>query len=137
MAPEPLNASMHLPTFDQVLGGVGLVDGDSIQIGQTKAADLVDEDGTSSIWRIQHSKKLPGGSKKRCLALSNKDAQANILPLKDSVLHLDFLRKYVNFARHHVEPTLSDDARDSIANAYADLRAKADDRTLPVTARCQ
>ena len=26
--------------------------------------------------------------------------------------------------------------RESIAHAYADLRAKADDRTLPVTARC-
>ena len=72
----------------------------------------------------------------RCLECQNTAPksllQANLLPPKDAVLHSDFVRKYVNFARHQVEPSLSDEARESIANAYADLRAKADDRTLPV-----
>lgn len=40
------------------------------------------------------------------------------------------------YARHSVDPKLCEEARESIANAYADLRAKADERTLPVTARC-
>jgi DNA replicative helicase MCM subunit Mcm2 (Cdc46/Mcm family) len=49
---------------------------------------------------------------------------------------LAFVRKYISFARHNVDPKLSEESRESIANAYADLRSKSDDRTLPVTARC-
>ena len=58
------------------------------------------------------------------------------LPHKEVLLHPDFVRKYVHYARHHVQPALTDDARESVAAAYADLRAKQDDRSLPVTARC-
>lgn len=52
------------------------------------------------------------------------------------MLNLAFVRKYISFARHNVDPKLSEESRESIANAYADLRSKSDDRTLPVTARC-
>lgn len=57
-------------------------------------------------------------------------------PSGDAILHPEFVRKYVYFARHQIEATLSENACQNMASAYADLRAKADDRTLPVTARC-
>ena len=47
-------------------------------------------------------------------------------------MHFEFVRKYIIFARHNIEPNLGEEARESIASAYADLRNKADDRTLPV-----
>mmetsp|Transcript_3983 Transcript_3983/g.12039 ORF Transcript_3983/g.12039 Transcript_3983/m.12039 type:complete len:387 (-) Transcript_3983:847-2007(-) len=55
---------------------------------------------------------------------------------KSTTLHPEFIRRYVYFARHQMEATLSENACQNIASAYADLRAKADERTLPVTARC-
>ena len=58
------------------------------------------------------------------------------LPPKDAVLNLAFVRKYISFARHNVDPKLSEESRESIANAYADLRSKSDDRTLTVTTHC-
>jgi DNA replication licensing factor MCM3 len=133
MTPEPLNANMYLhSTFDEVLGDNDRSIGHLTELVQTDTSSILNEEETSFIWRIQH--KLSAQGSNRCSLLSSEDA--NFLPPKDAVLHSDFVRKYVNFARHHVEPSLSDEARESIANAYADLRAKADDRTLPVTARC-
>lgn len=133
MTPEPLNADMHLhSTFNEVLGNDVKSMCQITESAQTNAPELMNEDEASSIWRIQHRISPQGPN--RCSGLSSGDA--NLLPPKDAVLHSDFVRKYVNFARHQVEPSLSDEARESIANAYADLRAKADDRTLPVTARC-
>jgi DNA replication licensing factor MCM3 len=88
------------------------------------------EDDISHVWRIRFGTT---GSHKH---LPADTANGNELPYKNAVLHLDFVRKYIGFARHRVDPKLSEEARESIANAYADLRAKADDRSLPVTARC-
>ena len=52
---------------------------------------------------------------------------------KSTTLHPEFIRRYVYFARHQMEATLSENACQNIASAYADLRAKADERTLPVS----
>lgn len=60
---------------------------------------------------------------------SDNDAQAN------EILQHDFLRKFLHFAKTRHQPTLTDSARDFIANRYAEMRARQDDRTLPVTAR--
>ena len=46
-----------------------------------------------------------------------------------------FLRKYIRYAKARVHPELTEAATEGIANAYADLRAKQDLKTLPVTAR--
>lgn len=51
------------------------------------------------------------------------------------VLHHDFLRKYIRYAKERVEPVLTHEARELIANRYAEMRARQDERTLPVTAR--
>eukprot|EP00634_Sargassococcus_sp_CCMP2135_P004141 CAMPEP_0198648292 /NCGR_PEP_ID=MMETSP1467-20131203/3380_1 /TAXON_ID=1462469 /ORGANISM="unid. sp., Strain CCMP2135" /LENGTH=702 /DNA_ID=CAMNT_0044384003 /DNA_START=383 /DNA_END=2491 /DNA_ORIENTATION=- len=46
------------------------------------------------------------------------------------------LKQYVSYVRDHATPLLRTDARNSLANGYAEIRAKADEHTLPVTARC-
>mmetsp|Transcript_35544 Transcript_35544/g.113613 ORF Transcript_35544/g.113613 Transcript_35544/m.113613 type:complete len:311 (-) Transcript_35544:118-1050(-) len=45
------------------------------------------------------------------------------------------LKRFLSYAKS-LEPVLHADARNALASGYADLRAKADERTLPVTARC-
>lgn len=77
---------------------------------------------TSCIWRtLQQKTHVPSAA-----------TTTVPLPPIDAMLHPDFVRKYVYFARHQVVATLSEEACQSIANAYADLRTKADERTLPV-----
>jgi len=51
------------------------------------------------------------------------------------VLNQDFLRKYLHYAKTRVQPVLSEEAREAIANKYAEMRSRQDERTLPVTAR--
>jgi DNA replication licensing factor MCM3 len=53
----------------------------------------------------------------------------------EHILQHDFLRKYLHFAKTRMQPVLTEQARDVIASSYAELRARQDDRTLPVTAR--
>jgi len=56
---------------------------------------------------------------------------------KDSqnILNFNFLRKYFHFAKARVKPKLTDEARECIANRYAEMRSRQDERTLPITAR--
>jgi DNA replication licensing factor MCM3 len=52
-----------------------------------------------------------------------------------NVLQHDFLRKYIHFCKTRVQPVLTNEARQVIAHRYAELRARQDARTLPITAR--
>jgi len=124
-----------------------------------KPPDLIDqnefhgeESKSCSIWQTQHQSKSIDFNKHLITAADTAPAcsfaedsfprgtQHNLtqasLPPKDAVLNLAFVRKYISFARHNVDPKLSEESRESIANAYADLRSKSDDRTLPVTTHC-
>ena len=56
-------------------------------------------------------------------------------PHSNDVLQHDFLRKYLHFAKTRMEPVLTEGAREFIANRYAEMRARQDERTLPITAR--
>lgn len=56
-------------------------------------------------------------------------------PHSKDVLQHDFLRKFLHFAKTRVQPVLTEPARDFIANRYAEMRARQDERTLPITAR--
>ncbi|GMH91690.1 hypothetical protein TL16_g12125, partial [Triparma laevis f. inornata] len=47
----------------------------------------------------------------------------------------DFLRKYIFYAKRKVKPEMTEESREYIANRYAEMRSKQDDKTLPVTAR--
>jgi len=57
---------------------------------------------------------------------------------KNDILQHDFLRKYLHFAKNRPSTRqleLTDGAREFIANRYAEMRCRQDERTLPVTAR--
>jgi DNA replication licensing factor MCM3 len=56
-------------------------------------------------------------------------------PHSNDTLQHEFLRKYLHFAKNRVRPELTETAREFIANRYAEMRCKMDERTLPVTAR--
>jgi DNA replication licensing factor MCM3 len=73
-----------------------------------------------SVWqRNRHQEGLP------------EDAD----PHSNDVLQHDFLRKYLHFAKIKSQPVLTESARDFIVNRYAEMRARQDERTLPITAR--
>ncbi|XP_052179334.1 DNA replication licensing factor MCM3 homolog 2 isoform X2 [Diospyros lotus] len=59
---------------------------------------------------------------------------------KHDTLTIKFLKKYIHYAKHRIQPELTDEASDCIATAYAELRdassnAKTGGGTLPITAR--
>lgn len=56
-------------------------------------------------------------------------------PHASDCLQHDFLRKYLHFAKTRIKPILTESARDFICNRYAEMRARQDERTLPITAR--
>lgn len=56
-------------------------------------------------------------------------------PNSRDILQHDFLRKYIHFAKTRSQPVLTPSAREFISNRYTEMRARQDDRTLPVTAR--
>ena len=65
---------------------------------------------------------------------ANTDADAAD-PHAHDVLQHDFLRKFLYFAKNSRQPVLTESARDFIAHRYAEMRARQDERTLPITAR--
>jgi DNA replication licensing factor MCM3 len=83
--------------------------------------DADDQAKVQSVW--QHSRHPVEGS--------NDDSD----PHANDVLQHEFLRKYLHFAKTRVVPILTDSAREFIANRYAEMRARQDERTLPITAR--
>ncbi|KAK2383744.1 Minichromosome maintenance (MCM2/3/5) family protein [Trifolium repens] len=58
---------------------------------------------------------------------------------KRDTLTINFLKKYIHYAKHRIQPDLTDEASDQIATAYAELRnANSNAKTggtLPITAR--
>uniref|UniRef100_A0A7N0T7A4 DNA replication licensing factor MCM3 n=1 Tax=Kalanchoe fedtschenkoi TaxID=63787 RepID=A0A7N0T7A4_KALFE len=59
---------------------------------------------------------------------------------KPDTLTSNFLKKYIHYAKHRIQPDLTDEASDHIAIAYAELRnaasnAQSGGGTLPITAR--
>lgn len=59
---------------------------------------------------------------------------------KRDTLTIKFLKKYIHYAKHRIQPDLTDEASEYIATAYAELRnassnAKTGGGTLPITAR--
>ncbi len=64
-----------------------------------------------------HRRKKEGGEEKRQLYT------------------MEFIKKYIIYAKNRFQPQLMDDAEDYIAEEYTKLRGKMDVRTQPVTAR--
>ncbi|KAL7694026.1 putative mini-chromosome maintenance protein [Plasmopara halstedii] len=53
----------------------------------------------------------------------------------NGILTLDFLKKYIYYAKTRYQPVLTDSAIELISEGYAELRSHQNARTLPVTAR--
>jgi DNA replication licensing factor MCM3 len=86
--------------------------------------DMDDEQRVHSVWqRSRHS------SRQGETTSSDED------PHSDDILQHDFLRKFLHFAKTRMRPELTNGAREYIANRYAEMRCRQDERTLPVTAR--
>ena len=47
----------------------------------------------------------------------------------------DFLRKYIFYAKSRIQPKLTTEAEDAIANFYFTLRSKQERKTVPITPR--
>jgi DNA replication licensing factor MCM3 len=93
---------------------------------QAPAAESDDEDERDKrtvVWQRSHHSSTKTSNK------SGDDDHA------DDVLSQDFLRKYIFYAKKKIQPELTEEAREYIANRYAEMRSKQDDKTLPVTAR--
>lgn len=82
------------------------------------------------------------------LSVSNADAienETNAKPAQvfansaETLLTIDFVKRYINYAKERVHPVLGDAAVDYISQVYADLRndplAQGQRRTAPITAR--
>ncbi|OMO49935.1 Mini-chromosome maintenance, DNA-dependent ATPase [Corchorus olitorius] len=58
---------------------------------------------------------------------------------KRDTLTIKFLKKYIHYAKHRIQPELTDEASEQIATAYAELRNSSSNAktggTLPITAR--
>jgi len=70
-----------------------------------------------------------------CHNYTHNDAFKDTDLPSDNFLQHDFLRKYTHFAKTRIKPVLTDEARESIASHYAEMRSRQDEQTLPVTGR--
>jgi DNA replication licensing factor MCM3 len=84
--------------------------------------DMDDGERVHSVWQRNRNDSHVG-------KYSDKDPHSN------DILQHDFLRKFLHFAKTRIKPELTDGAREFIANRYAEMRCRQDERTLPVTAR--
>ncbi|KAA3479047.1 DNA replication licensing factor MCM3-like [Gossypium australe] len=99
-------------------GGEAAVDGSS-RYGREDEADA-----DSSVFvkynRMLHGRKTERGRKRDTLTIK-------------------FLKKYIHYAKHRIQPELTDEASEHIATAYAELRNASSNAktggTLPITAR--
>uniref|UniRef100_A0A1J3IFD2 DNA replication licensing factor MCM3 n=1 Tax=Noccaea caerulescens TaxID=107243 RepID=A0A1J3IFD2_NOCCA len=84
-----------------------------------------EEDGVSEVF-VKYNRMLHGKK--------NRRGQTN-----EKTLTIKFLKKYIHYAKHRIQPELTDEASEVIAEAYADLRNAGSvtktGGTLPITAR--
>lgn len=99
-------------------GGEGGLDGSS-RYGRE---DEVDTDASVFVKynRMLHGKRTQRGQKR-------------------DTLTIQFLKKYIHYAKHRIQPELTDEASEQIATTYAELRNSSSNAktggTLPITAR--
>ena len=102
--------------------------------------DEEEADKRKIVWQKAHhnsNNTYTSLSNKNSNSNSNSNNNNNETEIDDhatDVLSQDFLRKYIYYAKTK-KPELTEEAREYIANRYAEMRSKQDDKTLPVTAR--
>ncbi|KAM7500663.1 hypothetical protein LguiA_025077 [Lonicera macranthoides] len=110
---------LRMHRFRSAVDGGATLDGSSRYGGE-------DETGTGSSVYVKYNRMLHGRK-------SDRGRKRDTLTIK-------FLKKYIHYAKHRIQPDLTDEASDQIATAYAELRnassnAKTGGGTLPITAR--
>lgn len=108
--------------------------------GQTgHDSDYDDDDSDDEDWGDDdgNERKVHSVWQRSRQAAANNNEKKSVMndPHVNDVLQHDFLRKYIHFAKSRIKPVLTDGARDFIANRYAEMRCRQDERTLPITAR--
>jgi DNA replication licensing factor MCM3 len=120
----------HVVRGHRYRGETGQVGHDSDYDDDDSDDDDVYEDAESrakvhSVWqRNRHQTASHGG-----------DDDDDDDPHSSDVLQHEFLRKFLHFAKTRISPVLTEGAREFIAHRYAEMRARQDERTLPITAR--
>lgn len=106
-----------------------------LDFGEYDDEDDSDDEGitmgnskTHSIWQVSQKGRMSTD-------FTQLESEEDDDPHSDDVLQHDFLRKYLRFAKQRYKPTLTEEARECIANRYGEMRSRQDERTLPVTAR--
>ncbi|XP_057493434.1 DNA replication licensing factor MCM3 homolog 2 [Actinidia eriantha] len=110
---------LRMHRFRSAIGGGGAtLDGSSRYGGEEEA------DTGSSVY-VKYNRMLHGRRTER--------------GRKRDTLTIKFLKKYIHYAKHRIQPELTDEASDYIATAYAELRNASSNAktggTLPITAR--
>ncbi|XP_075673040.1 DNA replication licensing factor MCM3 homolog 3-like isoform X2 [Castanea sativa] len=108
---------LRMHRYRSAVGGEATLDGSS-RYGRE------DESDADSVFvkynRMLHGKKVERGRKRDTLTIK-------------------FLKKFIHYAKHRIQPDLTDEASEQIATAYAELRNTSSNAktggTLPITAR--
>jgi len=50
----------------------------------------------------------------------------------ENTIHPDLLKKYIAYARQHIRPRLSEEAKKKLVDFYIDMRARSEDPTSPI-----
>ncbi|EEY60066.1 DNA replication licensing factor MCM3 [Phytophthora infestans T30-4] len=103
----------------------------SFEVSSTDHMALIDE---SSSGRTDGAKKKSIFQKFDPL-LHGGYQSASYAGSGNGILTLDFLKKYIYYAKTRYQPVLTDGAIELISEGYAELRSQQNARTLPVTAR--
>ncbi|CAL0324454.1 unnamed protein product [Lupinus luteus] len=106
---------------------ISTTDGGDAALDGSSGYGREDEAETESSVFVKYNRMLHGKQKKK---RNQKD---------DNTLTIKFLKKYIHYAKHRIQPELTDEASDRIATAYAELRNAGSNAktggTLPITAR--
>ncbi|KAJ7968909.1 DNA helicase [Quillaja saponaria] len=115
--------SEHVLRMHRYRPGIG---GDTTLHGGTRYGREDEADNDSSVY-VKYDRTLHGKKTER-----SRKRDTNTLTIK-------FLKKYIHYARHRIQPELTDEASEQIAAAYAELRNSSSNAktggTLPITAR--
>ncbi|MFQ6639232.1 hypothetical protein Gotur_015707 [Gossypium turneri] len=101
------------------------IDGGEAALDESSRYGREDEADTDSSVFVKYNRMLHGRKTER--------------GRKRDTLTIKFLKKYIHYAKHRIQPELTDEASEQIATAYADLRNASSNAktggTLPITAR--
>jgi DNA replication licensing factor MCM3 len=113
--------------------------GEAGQVGHDSDYDDDDSDDDDAYDDAERAKVHSVWQRNRHQTASHGDEKGGDVddddPHSQDVLQHEFLRKFLHFAKTRIQPVLTESAREFIVHRYAEMRARQDERTLPITAR--